>query len=111
MSLTLKVKPLLHMQAVLLLTLKLTMPRRHKLRHIAAFAGAGGCLAGASWMPQVAEAVPSLLPVDFDKYKFSKILASSVSLRHCALAPAHRPHSLQTMKLLLTKPLPPSCCG
>jgi hypothetical protein len=37
MSLTLKVKPLLHMQAVLLLTLKLTMPRRHKLRHIAAF--------------------------------------------------------------------------
>ena len=35
----------------------------------------------------IAEAVPSVLPVDFDKYKFSKILASSVSLRHCALAP------------------------
>jgi hypothetical protein len=62
-------------------------------------------------MSHVAEAVPSLLPVDFDKYKFSKILASSVSLRHCALVPTHRPHSLQTLELLLTKPLPPGCCG
>jgi hypothetical protein len=60
----------------------------------------------------IAEAVPSVLPVDFDKYKFSKILASSVSLRHCALAPTHRPHNIQTLKLLLTKTLPlPSCCG
>ncbi len=36
----LKVKPLLHMHAALRLTLTLTMPRRHKLRVIAAFAGA-----------------------------------------------------------------------
>jgi hypothetical protein len=38
--LPLKVKPLLHMHAALRLTLTLTMPRRHKLRVIAAFAGA-----------------------------------------------------------------------
>jgi hypothetical protein len=43
--LPLKVKPLLHMQAALLLMLTLTMPRRHKLRVIAAFAGADAGIA------------------------------------------------------------------